>query len=422
MCLEFYVSLALSAALAWIVWQNRRAISNALAIARRWEAADFSALLPAADSNPLATLAHSINNSVRTLRAQSSTSTTRQQEVESVLATLEEGILVIDPEEQLTFINQAAAKVLDVNTSGIRYLEEVVRSADLLGCIRRSLKTGEPCDCEVTLHGERERAVRSYMRILRGKQHALAGVLVVLTDVTRMRQLENVRREFAANVSHELKTPLTSLKGFVETLRDGAIDNPQDARKFLQIIEKQILRLEELVTDTLNLSRLEQDNERGEIELESEDIFRVLSSACELCSPRARERDIKIEVSCPAALRAEINSNLLEQAVVNLVDNAIKYSNPGSTIRLQARSSETGISIEVHDSGSGIAQEHLPRIFERFYRIDKARSRKLGGTGLGLAIVKHIAEAHGGYASVESTLGKGSTFALHLPTHNLTRS
>jgi len=233
--------------------------------------------------------------------------------------------------------------------------------------------------------------------------------------VTRLRRLENVRRDFVANVSHELKTPITAIRGFVETLLDGAIDSKEDARRFLEIIIRQSERLQSIIEDLLSLSRIEQESEKGGIELQEGPVRSVLLSAIQSCEPTAQQKSVELQLVCDDALRSRLNAPLLEQAVVNLIDNAVKYSPENSVVLVQAMSRGDQVVIEVRDQGRGIAREHLPRVFERFYRVDKARSRKQGGTGLGLAIVKHIAQAHGGRVTVESEPGSGSTFRLHLP-------
>ncbi|MBI3735216.1 ATP-binding protein [Candidatus Sumerlaeota bacterium] len=241
------------------------------------------------------------------------------------------------------------------------------------------------------------------------------GALVVLNDVTRLIKLENVRREFVANVSHELKTPITSIKGFVETLLEGAIDHPDEARRFLGIVQTHADRLHAIIEDLLSLSRIELEAERNVIILEPGSIREVLQAAIEICQVHARAKGINITLNCPADLRARINAALLEQAVVNLIDNAVKYSGDGKDIQVEAEAATSETVIRVRDHGCGIDAEHLSRLFERFYRVDKARSRKAGGTGLGLAITKHIAQAHGGSVGVESVLGEGSIFSIRLP-------
>jgi two-component system phosphate regulon sensor histidine kinase PhoR len=212
-----------------------------------------------------------------------------------------------------------------------------------------------------------------------------------------------------------LKSPLTAIQGFVETLQDGALDEPREARRFLEIIARQVERLMAIVEDLLHLSRIEQEEERGEIELETLPLKPVLQAAIQDCEAKAADGSVRVELACEEALSADINAALLEQAVVNLLDNAIKYSADGREVRLSAMEQNGQLRISVQDHGKGIPARHLPRLFERFYRVDTARSRELGGTGLGLAIVKHIAQAHGGSVTVESRTGRGSTFAICLP-------
>jgi two-component system phosphate regulon sensor histidine kinase PhoR len=231
--------------------------------------------------------------------------------------------------------------------------------------------------------------------------------------------LENVRRDFVANVSHELKTPIASIKGFVETLLDGAADDPVDNRRFLQIVAKQADRLAAIIEDLLALSRIEQSEGAGTLPLEPTRIADVLTAVIGECAPRAAEKSIRLVTACEDDLTAEVNPPLLEQALINLADNAIKYSDDGRTTTIDAVAEGVDgtaqLVLSVRDEGRGIAPEHLPRLFERFYRVDSARSRALGGTGLGLSIVKHIAQAHGGTVTVESTVGVGTTFTMRLP-------
>ena len=240
------------------------------------------------------------------------------------------------------------------------------------------------------------------------------GAVIVLNDVTRLRRLETVRRDFVANVSHELRTPITSIKGFVETLQQGALENREEAERFLEIMSKQVERLNAIIEDLLSLSRLEQDSGTLEIAMEKTKILPILESVIRDCENKALKKNTSIKLNCPNELEVFANPPLLNQAVLNLVDNALKYSEQGGEIKVQALSTETETVIEIQDWGCGIDSSHLPRLFERFYRVDQARSRQLGGTGLGLAIVKHIAQVHGGRVSVNSTLGKGSRFSIHL--------
>jgi two-component system phosphate regulon sensor histidine kinase PhoR len=341
----------------------------------------------------------------------------QQKESEVMLASMGEGVIAVDTEERVISMNKAAAQMLESDPSRAqgRSIQEVIRNTVLHRFVAETLSGEGPIQKDIMLSSDGERILDGHGTILKDTTGKRVGALIVLNDVTRLMKLENIRRDFVANVSHELRTPITAIKGFVETLRDGEVKNPEDIRRFLEIIEKHVDRLEAIVEDLLSLSRLERDGEGDAIRLQAGGIRDVLLTAVQVCDVKAAPKNIRVELSCSEDLVAEINPELLEQAVVNLLDNAIKYSDAGSVVRVRARQADGEIVLSVHDQGQGIEKRHLSRVFERFYRVDKARSRQMGGTGLGLAIVKHIVQAHGGHVSAESTLGKGSTFSIHLP-------
>jgi two-component system phosphate regulon sensor histidine kinase PhoR len=242
------------------------------------------------------------------------------------------------------------------------------------------------------------------------------GTLIVIHDITRLRKLEKVRKEFAVNVSHELKTPLTSIKGFVETLLASRKEQDEQLFHFLTIIAKQTERVIAIVEDLMSLARIEQDAEQGGISFREGSICDILVSAKQTCNAMAAAKDITFKLIYKENIREQINAHLLEQAVINLIDNAIKYSDNGKNIVITLERKANEAVISVKDQGCGIAKEHLERLFERFYRVDKARSRELGGTGLGLSIVKHITQAHGGPVDVQSVENEGSTFYIFIPS------
>jgi two-component system phosphate regulon sensor histidine kinase PhoR len=278
-----------------------------------------------------------------------------------------------------------------------------------------AMSRAEPTTGEIVLRGDEERFVQVTATALREAAGRDLGVLVVLNDITQLRWLENIRRDFVANVSHELKTPITTIKGFVETLRDGALADPPQAERFLEIVGRHADRLHAIIEDLLSLSRLEQTNQAAEIPRPEVQLSPIIEAAVLDCSAKAAARQITILPSCAAGLSVKAKAPLLEQTIVNLLDNAISYSNPGGTVWLTARGRDGEVRIDVRDEGIGIAPEHVSRIFERFYRTDKARDRASGGTGLGLAIVKHIIQIHDGQVDVTSEVGQGSTFSLRLP-------
>jgi len=367
-------------------------------------------------SEELGRVAEALNQMASQLDERIRTITNQRNEREAILASMAEGVLAVDTEERILSINRAAGQMLAVGVPDCtgRSVQEALRDTAVQDFVSRVLQASEPIADEVEPRSGR-RILRANGAALRDSRNNRLGAVIVFNDVTELRRLETIRRDFVANVSHELKTPVTSLKGFVETLRDGAIDRVEDARRFLGIMARQIDRLNTIIEDLLLLSRLEQDGEMRSISFEERRLAEVLNSAIEVCGPRAAAKGIPVRVSCPDTLIARVDHHLLEQAVVNLVDNAIKYSEPQHPVSVTAEQTGDDIIIRVADQGCGIPAEHLGRLFERFYRVDRARSRKLGGTGLGLAIAKHIAQVHGGSVSVESMVGQGSVFSIHLP-------
>jgi two-component system phosphate regulon sensor histidine kinase PhoR len=384
--------------------------------AARYAHGNLDRRLPLPHSEELASLAQAMNHMAAQLDNRIRTIVQQRNELEALLAGMMEGVLAVDPDNRLIKINSAAALLLGVTAVDVqgRALNEVVRNTDLQRFVARTLKSTQPVQGEIVLHHDRDRFLQAHGSVLRDDEWRSIGAVVVLNDITHLKRLENVRRDFVANVSHELKTPITSIKGFVETLQDGAIGNEQDARRFLDIIERHADRLNAIIDDLLSLSRIEQETDRETIATQPGPLKPVLQAAMRDCDTRAAAKSIEIKLDCPDAMAAHINSRLLEQAIGNLIDNAIKYSEPETQIQVQAQEHGGDILIHVRDQGRGIPAEHLERIFERFYRVDKARSRKMGGTGLGLAIVKHIAQAHGGLATVTSEPGRGSTFTIRL--------
>jgi len=298
-----------------------------------------------------------------------------------------------------------------------RIVQQIVRNVKLQQQISHTLTTKEPIEDEIVLHDETgDRFLQTNIVTLSNGIGENVGVLMVMNDVTKLRRLENVRRDFVANVSHELRTPITSICGYVETLLDGALDIREDAEKFLQIVLRQSERLSSIIDDLLALSRIEEDAKQNHIQLQREPLQPVIKSAVQICQHKADEAGIAVVIDCPDNIIVGMNSTLLEQALVNLLINGITYSKKGDSVTVVATvcDDKTGnaVRIVVRDTGCGIARKHLPRLFERFYRSDEARSRTMGGTGLGLAIVKHIAQTHNGRVEVKSVEGAGSEFIL----------
>jgi two-component system phosphate regulon sensor histidine kinase PhoR len=407
---------AVGACVGWVI--ARRIAAPVAAIrsaAERVSAGDLTARAAVPAASELSSLAAAINSMADQLTGRLDTITRQRDEQRAVLCAMGEGVLAVDAEQSVVLVNDAAARMLDMDaqTARGRPLLEVARSADLLGFVTDVLAAGAGArEREITAgSGAEERLLRLLGTPLNGN----GGALVVMEDVTRVRRMEETRRDFVANVSHELKTPIAAIMGSLETLESGAAERAGEAPKFTASAARQARRLQAIVEDLLSLARIEHDAERGTLAVSPGSVAEVLERVRQTFAVRAGEKGVEIAVECPPELAATMNAALIEEAVGNLVDNAIKYGPAGAPVLVQARLLGGEVDIAVRDRGPGIERKHLPRVFERFYRVDQARSRALGGTGLGLAIVKHIALAHRGSVAVESTAGEGSTFRIRLP-------
>jgi two-component system, OmpR family, phosphate regulon sensor histidine kinase PhoR len=378
---------------------------------------DFNYRLPSSDIVEIGSLNESMRDMARQLHVRINTITQQRTEIEAILSSMIEGVIAVDSDERIIIMNNAAGLMFGCNPSAVqgRSIQETVRNSHLQQFISDTLSGERPVEREIGLTADEDQFFFGHGTLLRNVEGKRIGALFVLSDITRLRRLENIRKDFVANVSHEIKTPITAIKGFVEILMDDSAKEDHDVQRFLEIITRHVNRLEAIIDDLLKLSRIEKEAEAEGIHLEESSVKEVLESAILFCKPLADSRGSDINLSCSETLTARINSPLLEQAIVNLLDNALKYSDEKKPVKIEAGQDEKEIFIHVIDNGRGIEQEHLPRIFERFYRVDKARSRRLGGTGLGLAIVKHIVQAHEGHVSITSAPGKGSAFTIHLP-------
>lgn len=368
------------------------------------------------DSAELSGLAEAMNNMAAELDMKIKSAFSQRNEIRTILTSMVEGVIALNPTDRIINMNQAAADILDTTLveKKRKSLQEIVRNTALEKLIRKSRTANKLTSGDIIYSKGVEKTLHVQCAPLKDADNIRIGTLLVINDVTHLRQLENMRRDFAANVSHEIKTPLTAIKGFVETLKHHAIDDLDERTRFLDIIDRHVNRLTNIIEDLMRLSVIEQDTLQKEIDFKAVKLITVLKAAIDGYRRQARKRDIDIRLECDPELEIFADPSLIEQAVANLLDNAIKYSEPCGHVTLAALLSKNEVVIDIQDNGTGIMQKHLPRLFERFYRVDKARSRQLGGTGLGLAIVKHIAQAHGGHVSVESAVGKGSTFSIHL--------
>jgi two-component system, OmpR family, phosphate regulon sensor histidine kinase PhoR len=333
---------------------------------------------------------------------------------EAILASMVEGVLAVDTELRVTFCNDSFARAVGAQTPVPERLPllDLVRDPGLIELLGRVLATGESLRQRLQLSAAQARVFEvqaAPLAVPRGR-----GAIAILHDVTDLERLERVRKDFVANVSHELRTPLTAIRGYAETLLEGALEDKENNQRFLEIIKANAIRLNNIASDLLALSELESG--KPPVEPQPYSLREALEAGLRTVESEARARGVRL-------LRGQIEDTQLmgdkvglEQALVNLLDNAVKFNRPGGEVRAQAARAPDGkVCIAISDTGIGIPSRDLPRIFERFYRVDKARSREVGGTGLGLSIVKHIVERMNGTITVESQLGQGSTFTIALP-------
>lgn len=341
----------------------------------------------------------------------------RNNVISNVMSQMQNGIIAVDDDLRVIFVTSVAKKLLGIvgNAEGL-LIHEASKDVRLDELFKEAMRQDGVYTNEVaarTAVGRGHRPLRLYVSCMRAEGR-IVGALAIVEDITELRRLEQVRTDFAANVSHELKTPLTSIQGFVETLDAGAIDNPEMAHKFLRIIMMETERLTRLINDILSISKLES----GDTEVATERIRldKKAHDVCEMLTIHASEKQVTINNRLndePVYIIG--NPDRVEQLLINLTENAIKYNKPGGSVTVQVFANENEANVTISDTGIGIAEEHLPRLFERFYRVDKGRSRQMGGTGLGLAIVKHIVKSMDGEIEVQSKLGEGTEFLITLP-------
>jgi two-component system, OmpR family, phosphate regulon sensor histidine kinase PhoR len=334
--------------------------------------------------------------------------------LEAMLQSMREGLLVVDADMRVLLSNRAAGRIFGAardETLNARRLTELTRNPAVLNAFSAALLRGERVEAKFETAETDRRAFD--LRVAPFEPGgAVRGAIGVFFDITRLERLERVRQEFLSNVSHELRTPLTAIRAFVETLDAGALEDPAHNRRFLAVIDRNAARMHSLIDDILELSAIEAGTvqvERAAVRLHSlvQDVLTALDT-------RAAEREITLQNEVGAEVIVQADPRRLEQMLTNLTDNAIKFNRAGGRVTISHERRNGRERIAVTDTGEGIPAEHIRRIFERFYRVDRARSRALGGTGLGLAIVKHLARAHGGEATVESTPGTGSVFTIEL--------
>jgi len=335
--------------------------------------------------------------------------------LEATLAGMREGLLVVNKDMRVVASNAAAHKLFNPSVADLKSqrLTELTRNPAIYSAFLDGLKGVERSGVKVETHGpERQVFDLRVVPIGNTNGHGAEGALGVFFDITRTERLEIVRQEFLSNVSHELRTPLTAIIAFVETLETGAMEDPESSQRFLSIIRKNASRMHSLIDDILELTAIEGGNVR--LTAAPLQLHTLVQDVCASFAAKAAAQDVTLKNNVPADVMVYADERRLEQMLTNLIDNGIKFSRERGTVAISYEPG-TRDKILVQDNGDGIPAQHLERLFERFYRVDRARSRDMGGTGLGLAIVKHLALLHGGEVTVTSELGKGTTFTLHLP-------
>ena len=387
-------------------------------VARQMILGNFEARASVRSPDEIGTLGRSLNAMAGRLREKIGDLEREQAKATAVLDAMVEGVIATDGHDHIILINERARALFGLGRARADSLPllEVIRNVDLHDVLGESrlAADGAVVSREIKLAEPAERVLQVHAVPLRFTGEA-RGVVMVLHDITELRRLEQVRTEFVANVSHELRTPLTAIHGYLETLLDGALEEPENARKFLEIVFRHTERLGRLTDDLTDLSNIELG--RISLRLEPTAVSEVADSVLAIIAPRAGSGQVAVEAALPPDLPAVVaDRDRLAQILINLVDNAVKYTPKGGHVRVEGSVREPGtVEVSVHDTGVGIPRAELPRLTERFYRVDKARSRDLGGTGLGLAIVKHLVLAHGGELTIDSELWKGTTVRFTLP-------
>lgn len=401
---SFFVSIMIS-----------RPLYEMSAIAKRLAGGDFSRKAIVHSNDETGDLAKALNYMADEISSKVKNISSEKAKLEAILSSMFEGIMLTNEKGEILLVNPSVRKLflIDSKPEGRKPLE-VIRSNAVQEIVDRVLHENREVitqEVNVSMPEEKKIMINGVPIV---KDNIVEGAVFVFHDITELKRLEEVRKDFVANVSHELRTPISSIKGYAETLLDGKVDNEDTIKEFLGIIYQDSNRLANLIDDLLDLSKIESG--KMNMEVEPLDILPIVKRCRNVLEKSAKDKALAIKFEVPADLPKVLGDHKrLSQVFLNLLDNAIKYTPEGGTITLSASSKENVVQVDVSDTGIGISEKDLPRIFERFYRVDKARSRELGGTGLGLSIVKHIVQAHAGQVWVRSTLGKGSSFSFTIP-------
>ena len=401
---SFFVSIMIS-----------RPLYEMSAIAKRLATGDFSRKAIVHSNDETGDLAKALNDMADEINAKVKNISSEKAKLEAILSSMFEGIMLTNERGEILLLNPSIRKLFFIDSSpeGRKPLE-VIRNNAIQEIVDRVLhENREVITQEVSISIPEQKTI-----MINGvpivKDNIIEGAVFVFHDITELKRLEEIRKDFVANVSHELRTPISSIKGYAETLLDGKVDNEDTVKEFLSIIYQDSNRLANLIDDLLDLSKIESG--KMKMEFEPLEILPIVSRCVNVLEKTAKDKTLSLKLDIPADLSKVLGDHKrLSQVFLNLLDNAIKYTPEGGSITVNATSKEKIVQVDISDTGIGISEKDLPRIFERFYRVDKARSRELGGTGLGLSIVKHIIQAHNGQVWVQSTLGQGSTFSFTIP-------
>jgi len=391
-----------------------RRVERLQSFSRRVAEGDFRPIDADRSGDALEALAASLNDSAAHLDRAIRTLTEERNLSSAILGSMVEGVAVVNSGERLLFANEGFAEILELGAPPRvgSSLVETVRQTELIEAVRAVLQGAQRVEAEIVTGTLRQRFFAATVASVRAAENS--GAVIVLHDITDLRKLERVRRDFVANVSHEFKTPLTAIQGFAETLLAGAMDDPQNRVRFLQIILEHSRRLAHLTDDLLELSKMDAD--RLDLEVDRLNVVQFVQSCIDTTQRSAAEKNLRVSVNVKTSLPdIAADRRRLAEVLQNLLDNAVQYTPSGGRITVSASSERDEVEFSVSDTGIGIPKVDQPRIFERFYRVDVARSREVGGTGLGLSIAKHLVEAHGGRIWVESELGQGSRFHFTVP-------
>jgi len=412
------VAIGVGVAVVIVMWLTRfvtRPLQRLTRVAQAYAQEQFAVPVPTAAVREVEELNRALHAMAEAIGGHLAELTTQRNQATTIVESMAEGVIALDAQGRLVLFNPAAGRLLGATAETVvgRSLFETIRQRELHELARAVLQHRQRATRDVTLFQPQERFLRVHGMPCGGAGPTGPSAILVIQDVTEHVRYDQLRKEFVANVSHELKSPLTSIRSLTETLLGGALEDPANKRRFVQLIDEDATRLSRLIDDLLALSQIE--SQAVPLKLAAVPLKPLVESVIASCQSAMAQRGIQCERALPESLAVRADADRLRQILANLLENAIKYNKDHGSIQVTATREREMIKVTVSDTGIGIPAHDLPRIFERFYRVDKARSRELGGTGLGLSIVKHLVESHHGTVSVESRFGHGSAFSFTLP-------